>query len=176
MIIGILSDTHGAVARTAAAIELLKQQGAKAFVHCGDIGDPAVIEQFAGLRAWFVRGNMDDVSSPPGPHLKTLELPEPQPGPLHLELSGQRLVVFHGHERDFEKLTRLAETGRFDELQKAAKTRYVLFGHTHRAFDRLFGSVRFLNPGAVCRANPCTVATLDLRQDLVRFFPLDQNR
>jgi putative phosphoesterase len=176
MIIGILSDTHGAVARTAAAIRLLRHHGAEAFVHCGDIGDPAVIEQFAGLRAWFVWGNMDDVNSAPDPYLKALKLPQPQPGPLHLELSGQTLVVFHGHEREFAKLTRLAETGRLDELQKTAKARYVLFGHTHRASNQLFGTVRFLNPGAVCRANPCTIATLDLQQDVARFLPLDQNR
>ena len=51
MILGILSDTHGHARRTAAAVRLLQQLGAEAFVHCGDVGSPDVLDELAGRRA-----------------------------------------------------------------------------------------------------------------------------
>ena len=52
-------------------------------------------------------------------------------------------------------------------------TRYVLYGHSHRATDVRIGRVRLINPGALDRARPHTVATLDLKRDLVRFWQVD---
>ena len=59
VILGILSDTHGFHQRTAHAIALLEQLGASAFVHCGDIGGEAVLDELAGRKAWVVPGNVD---------------------------------------------------------------------------------------------------------------------
>jgi len=50
---------------------------------------------------------------------------------------------------------------------------YILFGHSHRPADLRVGRVRLINPGALDRARPHTVATLDLKRDLVRLWQVD---
>src|SRR5215470_17133591 len=59
MRIAVVSDTHGQIDATAAAVRLLKRQEASALLHCGDIGSPAIIPLFADWPAHFVFGNVD---------------------------------------------------------------------------------------------------------------------
>lgn len=167
LILGILSDTHGQRARTAAALRLLQQAGAEAFVHCGDVGGADVLDEFAGLRAWVVGGNMDEVGS-----LATTGAPEltiATQGPLRIELGGRALTVFHGHEVEFSRwLAALDRRGKLPP--QVAACDYILHGHTHVPRDMRVGSVRIINPGALQRAAVHTVATLDLRADTVEFW------
>ena len=172
MILGILSDTHGCSARTAHAIRVLQEAGAEAFVHCGDIGSEAVFDQLAGLPAWFVWGNSDT----PGPILKryvqSLGLTLPEEIPLWLELAGKSLIVFHGHEPQFHPIAELHRIGDSQRLKQIIGADYLLFGHSHVAFNERIDSFRAINPGALHRARPYTVATLDLTQDIVRFWQI----
>ena len=172
MILGIFSDTHGCGARTAHAIRVLQEAGAEAFVHCGDIGGEVVFDQLAGLKVWFVWGNSDT----PGPILKryvqSLGLTPPEEVPLRLELAGKTLIVFHGHEPQFRPIRELAQAGEHQRLEQIVAADYLLFGHSHVAFDERFGSFRAINPGALYRARPYTIATLDLTHDLVRFWQI----
>src|SRR5687767_7946848 len=60
MILGILSDTHDRVDATAAAMELLREQGVEYLIHCGDVGSERVLDHLVGpIPAAFVWGNTD---------------------------------------------------------------------------------------------------------------------
>ncbi|MFH1746266.1 MAG: metallophosphoesterase family protein [Planctomycetota bacterium] len=171
MIVGILSDSHGRGDITAAAIRVLREAGAEVFIHCGDIGGGGVLEQLAGLSAWFVWGNTDD----PGPlltgYVQSLGLPLPAEKPLKLILAGRVIVVFHGHEPGFRELADMALAGRVTALSAMTNgADYVLFGHTHIPFDERLGAARVINPGALHRTSTPSVATLDLHTDQVHFW------
>src|SRR5688500_15748097 len=59
MRLGILADTHDELARTQLAVRLLREAGAEALVHCGDLAGPPIVEALAVLPCWFVFGNHD---------------------------------------------------------------------------------------------------------------------
>ena len=174
MVLGILSDTHGSAATAALAIRILKNLGVETFVHCGDVGGERVFDEFAGLRAYYVWGNTDWPDPGLERYAESLGLPPPRSIPLELELGERRIAVFHGHERAFARLAGLVDCDTLDEFaQAAANYDYILYGHTHCALDRRIGSVRLINPGALHRANPHTVATLDLERDRLDFWRVD---
>jgi len=160
MLVGIMSDSHGDAATTARAVALLELQGADRLVHCGDICGEAVLDELAGHDCDFVWGNCDVPTPALRRYVRALGLSCPD-GPLALELSGRRIGVFHGHEREFESAVK---DGRYD---------YVLYGHTHRYADRRAGGCRLINPGALYRAHVKTVALLDLSTDRLVFVRLD---
>lgn len=170
MILGILSDTHGRGEATACALQILHAAGAEALVHCGDVGAATVIDQLAGWRVWLVWGNSDA----PGPALTqyatSLGVNISDATPLRLELHGRRLAVFHGHEPEFAALMKLAGMGEEEAFTRAAAADYLLLGHSHVALDARIGGVRIINPGALHRARPLSVATLDLEADRLRFW------
>ncbi len=169
MILGILSDTHGQTQRTAHALRILRQAGAEAFVHCGDIGGVAVLDELAGLRAWLVAGNTDFPDSSLLGYAKLLGLTCQPAGPLRLELHGRSLAVFHGHEPQFAQLFEPTPVG--SSLRAAlASCDYILHGHTHMACDLREGPWRVINPGALHQAGLYTVATLDLASDTLQFW------
>lgn len=177
MILGILADTHGDGRIAAQALRVLDAAGADVIVHCGDVGGEAVFNELAGRRARFVWGNSDQ----PGPllnaYVRSLGLAVPMEVPLRLELAGRTIAVFHGHEPKFDRLFELASSGEIallEELLSGAD--YVLFGHWHRAFDERLGSVRLINPGALHRVRTHSVATLDLRRDVLRFWYVDAEK
>lgn len=171
MIVGILSDTHGHVARTRTAIDVLRQAGSQAFIHCGDIGGTEVLDELACLRAWVVCGNTDEPAEPLLRHAAELGLRSALQGPLRLRLAGRELVVFHGHEAAYARLIDRASDGR-EPPPGTAAPRYVFHGHTHVARDVRIGPLRIINPGALRRARPHTVATLDLAAEHVEFWPV----
>jgi putative phosphoesterase len=177
VILGILSDTHGRHERTARAIRLLAGLGATGFIHCGDLGGERVLDELAGRRAWFVWGNMDRAGPILRAYAKTLGLPVPESVPLRLDLDGRRIAVFHGHEPQFTRLARLLQTEHVAEFEQAVRDYdYILFGHSHRVTDVRIGRVhraRLINPGALDRARLRTVATLDLKRDVVEFWHVD---
>ncbi len=159
MKLGILSDNHGRIPVFRDALALLRQEGAEAFVHCGDIGGIEAVEELAGLQAWFVWGNTDAPDPAWRRHVEAIGLPWPD-GSLELELGGKRIAVFHGHESGFEAAV------------DAAAHDYLLYGHTHRSDDRRLGRMRAVNPGALHRVATRTVALLDLGCDALQFLPV----
>lgn len=166
MKIGILSDTHGDVVRTARAVRLLLAEHVAAICHCGDIGDEAVLVELAsacrpaGVPVYAVLGNVDHWDSgvrcfPAGAGVdlrgRTAEL----------ELGGIPVAVVHGDDPGL--LEACIRNGRF---------RYVFTGHTHVADAIDVGSTRVINPGAVYRSPHPSVAVLDLERDDLRWLPL----
>ena len=176
MILGILSDTHGLHQRTARAISLLEQLGAEAFVHCGDVGADAVLDELAGRRAWIVPGNVDALDPTLIDYAASLDLHVGRIAPLRIELDGRSLAVYHGHESHFSRLLqaiRRHDLAAFSHLTRGVE--YVLYGHTHRPADARVAHVRMINPGALERVRPYTVATLDLAGDRLKFWQVDES-
>lgn len=174
MIIGILSDTHGFADRAAVAVALLERLGATAFLHCGDIGDEAVLDVLAGKEAWCVLGNTDADTPSFRRYAETIGVRLAH-GPLEIELARKKLAVFHGHESRFNRLVRALETEDPVSVSAAAPDwNYVCFGHTHRATDLRVGNLRLINPGALERVRVRTVATLNVNRDELAFWETDE--
>lgn len=163
MILGILSDSHGDVHATQRAIELLRESGATRFIHCGDLCGTGVLDALAGLDCYFVWGNCDHPDAAMNKYVRDIGLPVPN-GRLTLYIAGKSIAAFHGHEEEFHAA---AGSDHFD---------YILYGHTHRYADTRIGRTRLINPGALYRARPHTVATLDPSTDKLTVLRLDTGR
>ena len=121
MTVGVISDTHGLV--RPAAIEALR--GSELIVHCGDVGDAAVLDALrvlAPVRA--VRGNNDK-----GRWAANL------PSSEVVEAGGQMLYVLH-------------DVADLDLEPAAAGFAAVLSGHSHRPSVERRRGVLYLNPGS----------------------------
>jgi putative phosphoesterase len=137
--IGVISDTH----------DFLDPRVKELFadvdhiLHAGDIGTVWItfqLEQIAQVTA--VYGNTDS-----GLSFKEAEL---------IELDGQKFLVQH-----------IVDPRVPDEALRRRITRhkphFVIFGHTHKAFDQTINGVRFFNPGYAGRPRfnqPRSVAIL----------------
>jgi len=160
MRLGILSDTHNQLARTRFAVALLREQGAEALVHCGDLTGQEIVAVCAALPCHFVFGNNDADNIP------ALRKAMNQAGAVCLDwagevtLAGKRIAVAHGH------------LGTEVRRLLAARPDYLLSGHSHIACENWAGPTRRINPGALHRAQVFTVALLDLETAEVRFLPV----
>jgi len=165
MKIGILSDTHGRAHTAARAISLLELHGAEFFIHCGDVGDfhdngSDVLRKLPSGKTAFVFGNND---------LNQVELREiaAECGLTCLgesgivELAGKKLAVTHG------------DKGKVLRQLLASPIDYLFTGHSHTPHDIHAGSIRQINPGALHRCKSKTVATLDLKTDLLTFLNVE---
>lgn len=160
MLIGILSDSHGRHLAVRAALALFDQLGVEHVIHCGDVCGVSVFDELAGRPVTFVWGNCDLPDAGLYAYLQTIDLQVPDNVPTVIELGGRRIAVFHGHEPAFAN-----GSARLD-------VDYVLHGHTHSKRDERLDNKRIVNPGALHRANPKTVATLDTNTDTVQFYTL----
>ena len=156
MLIGIMSDSHGNAAMVKRAFALFDSLGVRAFFHCGDVGGQSVLDEFVGRPIWFVWGNTDWAAPGTNTFLSTTGLPVPQV-PTRVTLAGKSIAMCHGHERIFVKLSRRPDAD------------YLFSGHTHVPSDTRVGECRLINPGALHRACPPTVAALDLARDDLQF-------
>jgi putative phosphoesterase len=163
MKIGILSDTHDQVERTSRAVAELIRGGAEALVHCGDLTVPAVVLECGGLPCYFVFGNND--FDEPGLLRAMARIGGHCLGRGgEVALGGRRVAVTHGDSA--HEVRRLL----------GADPDYLLSGHSHRAADERRGATRRINPGALYRATPRTVALLDLGADLLTFLEITASR
>ena len=139
VLIGLISDTHGLIRPE--ALEALR--GSDLIIHCGDVGDPVVLEALgtlAPVRA--IRGNNDR-------------------GPWTNRLPPQDLVEVGEHV--IRVLHNLAE---LDPDTEYVGLTAIVFGHSHKALIERRGGVLFINPGSAGPRRfklPVTVATLALR-------------
>ena len=163
MILGILSDTHGHLARTQQAGNILLEQEASAIIHCGDIGSEAVLIELAAIfdpadiPVHAVLGNVDVYNDdlihfPETTCIRVQRFAE-------LELGGHAIAIIHGD--DYRYFEQAVMSGRFE---------YVFTGHTHERDDRTVGDTRIINPGAVYRAAELGCATLNLTTGKLRYF------
>lgn len=156
MRLGIISDTHDQYRRTAAAVALLAGYGAETIIHCGDITQPDIIATFAGVPTFFVFGNNDFEEEAIRAAIREIDGTCLEYGGL-ITLEGKRIGVTHGHlAREYRRLI-------------GEKPDYLLYGHTHVAFDDGEESTRRINPGALHRSRQWTVAILDLSSNRLEF-------
>lgn len=148
-LLGVLSDTHGDVEATTAALRQFRHWEVDQIVHCGDIDSPEIVFLMEAWPTHFVLGNMDDPSlledaiRRAGQHFH---------GRLgHLELDGKRIAFLHGD--DLRRLHRTILSGRWD---------LVCHGHTHQASLTSHGPTLVLNPGALYRTGLPAVAVVEL--------------
>lgn len=175
MIVGVMSDTHGQAGRAGRAVALLKQLGAEAIIHCGDVGSDAVFDQLAGTPAWFVWGNTDEPEAYSPAYLSGIGITPPREIPTRIELAGREFLVFHGHEPAFGRLVEAAHGGDRAAVRRMAGERaYVLYGHSHIPADAQVGDLRLVNPGALQRARVFTVATIDIATDTVEHWRVEE--
>ncbi len=128
MKIGIISDTHKKVKKTAIAISTLLADGAEFLLHAGDIVEPEVLEllKSSGVRYVAVYGNNDD-------HLK----------PLHNEYN---LVAEPHYFKLAQKTFKLMHLPYYLN----GDVDIVVFGHTHRVHVEYNSKTLFINSGEVC--------------------------
>ena len=149
MKIGVVSDTHGNIPNTERAIEILKAQNVEAVLHCGDICGIEIVPLFADWPTHFVTGNCDN----------------PDLMKITVERAGQ---FWHGMFGDFTigkrhiALLHSHESGRLEKTANAGIYDLVCHGHTHVNEQHRVGETLVLNPGALHRANPHTIAIVDL--------------
>ena len=151
-LIGVVSDTHGHVAYTRQAGQMLSALEVEAVLHCGDIGSPEIVPLFAAWPTHFVFGNVDyDVAELERAILAAGQHCHGRFG--RFELAGRQIALVHGD--DFAALASAVEGGELD---------LVCTGHTHIARQQRVGKTLVVNPGALYRAQPHTLAIVDLEK------------
>lgn len=161
MKVAVVSDTHGHVGNTVQAIQRIADEEADVVLHCGDVGSAGILPLFADWPLHFVSGNVD-VFDTAALRRTAEELSQT----FHdrfadLELDGVRIAMLHGDDG-----RRLSET-----IQSQAYD-LVCFGHTHRMEHRREGRTTVLNPGALYRARPHSLAIVTMPEIDVRFIEL----
>ena len=150
MRLGVISDTHGHVELTRPAVRMLESLEVDAVLHCGDIGSIAVVEMFAAWPTHFVFGNCDDGTAAFSAAIqKAGQMCHGQFGDL--EFDGIRVALLHSHDRH-----------KFREVIDSGEYGLVCYGHTHVAAIDRRGVTVVLNPGAIYRAQPHSIAVVDL--------------
>ncbi len=154
MRLGIISDTHGNAENTHRAIVLLESLEVETVLHCGDIGTVEVVALLARC-AWpthFVLGNTDYDEQTLAAAIKSAGMIfHDQFADLRIE--GVRIALLHSH--DAKKFAQVTTSGEYD---------LVCYGHTHAKKIERRGRTLILNPGALHRANPHSLAIVDLLQ------------
>jgi uncharacterized protein len=121
IIVGVISDTHGLMRPEASAA----LRGSDLIIHAGDVGNPAVIKELAGIASTrVVRGNVDR-----GDWAASLPMTE-------LVEVGERLFYV------------LHEISQLDLDPADAGFAAVVFGHSHQPMIETRQGVLFLNPGS----------------------------
>lgn len=150
MRIGVVSDTHGHVPYTLEAVRMLESLDVELVIHCGDIGSTQIVELFAAWPTHFVFGNVDH-------DYQLLEEAIRQAGQTcygrfgELELVGKKIAFLHGDD-----------TALLRQTITLGERALVCHGHTHIARNERQGPTLVLNPGALYRATPHSIAVVEL--------------
>lgn len=161
MRVGVISDTHGHLQYAAQGVATLQGAEVQAVLHCGDIGVPAIVPLFAGWPTHFVFGNTDR-------DLVDLRYAIEEAGQVcherfgDITLDGRRIAILHGD--DTRLLMQSIASGDYD---------LVCYGHTHEKEQHRQGHTLVLNPGAVYRASPHSVAVVDLSDMSAEFLVVE---
>ena len=136
MRLGIVSDTHGHVPNTQAAVRMLESLEVEAVLHCGDIGAPSIVPLFARWPTHFVFGNVDGGSAAAELQAAIRQAKQFDHGRFgSLELAGIHIAFLHGDD------SRLLE-----QTIAAGKHQLVCHGHTHSARSEKIGPTLVAQP------------------------------
>jgi len=152
MNIGVVSDTHGHIANTLAAARILEALEVEAVLHCGDIGSPQIPKLLASWPVHFVFGNCDHAYEEIELRLAIEAAGLTCHGRFgEIDLGGRHIALIHSD--DARLFRKVVSGGKYD---------LVCYGHTHEAEFHCEGKTLVLNPGALYRATPHTIAVVDL--------------
>lgn len=118
-------------------------------LHCGDVGSAEIVAMFANWPTHFVFGNCDDATELQPAIVQANQTCHDRFGDLQFE--GTRLALLHSDDRRLFRTS--VDGGEFD---------VVCYGHTHIAEIRRQSKTLLINPGALYRAHPHSIAVLDL--------------
>jgi putative phosphoesterase len=160
MQIGVISDSHGNTRTTQNAARMLDALGVAEVLHCGDIGGAAIPGFLSRWPVHYVLGNCDYEE----PAL--VEAIALCGGKYHarmgdLTLGGRRIALIHSD--DARRFRECIDSGEYD---------LVCYGHTHLSKIETIGRTLVLNPGALHRANPHSLAIVDLEKLAATIVPL----
>ena len=160
MRIGVISDTHGHVLNTLAAVRMLESLKVESVLHAGDIGSPQIPKLIAAWPTHFVFGNCDH------DHDELRAAIEQAGLTSHglfgdLMLAKRRIALLHSH--DARLFHRVCTSGEYD---------LVCYGHTHAGEQHRQGKTLILNPGALFRATPHSLAVVELKTMEAKIVPL----
>jgi putative phosphoesterase len=148
--LGIISDTHGHVELTRPAVRMLESLEVDTVLHCGDIGSTEIVNLFAAWPTHFVFGNCDYNTDELAAAIR--KAGQTCHGLFgDLEFDGVRVALLHSHERR-----------RFREAIDSGDYQLVCYGHTHVAAVDRHGETLVVNPGAIYRAEPHSLAIIDV--------------
>jgi len=157
MKIGALSDTHNC---SKEAIEKVmaefKKSNVEIIVHCGDIEPHHLKKELFDNLHTVVALTKDQINQPA---FNQFNKPEkwhytaPENRVVSIDLNGECIKIYVGHQRSFEFLTGSEEI-LLNHLEEMRKThdgiRLCFSGHTHyQTCAQMLNSVIFINPGAV---------------------------
>ena len=160
MLIGVISDSHGQVEFTKAGLREFEKAGTERVLHCGDIGTADIVSLFTDWPTHFVFGNIDrDREGLRAAIDAAGQTCHDEFGSVRWD--GRDIAFLHGD--DDWLLHDTIASGRWD---------LVCHGHTHVPKHESCGRTLVLNPGAVYRAKPHTVAVVELPSMETRFLEL----
>jgi putative phosphoesterase len=160
MRIGVISDSHGHVENTRAAVKLLTTLDVEQVLHCGDIDSEEIPPLVVPWPTHFVFGNCDRRQEDLWRAIVTVG------HTCHglfgaIELAGRKIALIHSDD------TRL-----FRDVQTSGEYDLVCYGHTHQAEYHRVERTLVLNPGALYRATPHTLAVVDLATMQAKILPI----
>jgi len=148
--LAVVSDSHGHLDLTRPAIRMLESLEVDRVLHCGDIGSAEVVELFAAWPTDFVFGNCDyDQEELAAAIAAAGQTCHGKFGDLTIE--GRRVALLHSD--DAHKFQEATHSGTWD---------LVCYGHTHQAEIHRQGQTLIVNPGAIYRASPHSIALVEL--------------
>lgn len=161
MILGVVSDTHGHVPLAQRAVRMLGSLQVQCVLHCGDIGSAEIIPLFAAWPTHYVFGNVDyDVKTLRAAIEKAGHTCHGRFGSLALE--SRQIALLHSD--DSQRFQQTVQDGHWD---------LVCYGHTHIAKQERRGKTLVLNPGAIYRATPHSIAVVELPALKATIVPID---
>jgi len=168
--LGVIADTHvpdRAIRLNPKVIPVLREAGAAAILHAGDICSPEVLRQLSEVApVHAVMGNRD------------VWLLSHLPMKLSLEFMGITIGLTHGHGGlsgyFTQKLSYIFKGYQFVQYQKRLRmefptARVVIFGHTHRSENTWSDDVLIFNPGPASKLRwggvPPSIGLLHIHDD-----------
>ena len=138
MLIGVMSDTHDAMAQTRKAVELFNRENVELVLHAGDLVSPFMIDTLKELRAPLtgVFGNNDGDHALLAKRLAAFPRLKIAGSFARIDAGGMKIALLHGNDPDL--LATLAKCSSLDLL---------VYGHTHHPEVRKEGSLLVVNPG-----------------------------
>ncbi len=171
----IVSDTHGNVKNFKKVINWVNNNNINLILHCGDIGDPASLqeslEDFKG-KFFGVLGNMDSIYSNRLEIYNSINNVKIESKILEIPIDNKMIAITHYPER----AKTLAESGKYD---------IVFYGHTHKPWEEKVPvkensrqsriACRLVNPGETAGQlyKPC-FAVYDVKKDFLELKILER--